>query len=81
MLGSDKVTTRVLDPTKYDEVVTTKGCKMIDAFSSKIIHTQTKTAFTGVRLNVMTHTLHASKGPLTTALMIQNAYREMHNGS
>ena len=27
---------------------------MIDAFSSRIIHAQTKTAFTGARLNVMT---------------------------
>ena len=37
-LEDDKVTTRVLDFTEYDEVLTTKGSKMIDAFSSKIIH-------------------------------------------
>ena len=80
-LESDKVTTRVLDPTKYDEVVTTKGCKMIDAFSSKIIHTWMKTAFTGMRLNVMTHGLHAGKGQLPLYLMIQNTYTEMHNSS
>ena len=40
-----------------------------------------KTAFTGVRLNMMTHALHASKGPLPPGLMIQNVYTEMHNGS
>ena len=39
-LEDDKVTTRVLDSTGYDEVVTIKGSKMIDTFSSKIIHVQ-----------------------------------------
>ena len=55
---------------------------MIDAFSSKIIHAWMKTAFTGARLNVMTHALHAaSEGPLPPGLMIQNTYTEMCNGS
>ena len=79
-LESNKVTTRVLDSTKYDKVVTTKGCKMIYTFSSKIIHAQMKTAFTSLRLNVMTHALCAGKGLLPLGLMIQNAYTEMHNG-
>ena len=81
MLEGNKVTTRVLDPTKYNEVVTTKGCEMINTFSSKIIHAWMKSAFTGVRLNVVTHTLHAGEGPLPPGLMIQIAYTEMHNGS
>ena len=79
MLEDDKVTTKVLDPTEYNEVVTTKGSKMIDVFSSKIIHTQMKTTFTGGSLNVMTHTLCADEGPLPQGLMIQNAYTEMWN--
>ena len=54
---------------------------MTDAFSSKIIHAQMKTAFNSVRLNVMTHALCAGKGPLPPGLMIQNAYTEMCNGS
>ena len=54
---------------------------MIDAFSSKIIHAWTKTAFTSVRLNVMTHALHADEGLLPAGLTIQNVYTEMHNGS
>ena len=62
-LEDDKVTTRVLDSTEYNEVVTTKGTETIDTFSSRIIHTQMKTMFTSVRLNVMTHTLHAEEGP------------------
>ena len=81
ILEDDKVTTRVLDSTEYDEVVTTKGSKMIDAFSSRIIHAQMKTAFTGVRLNVMTHALCADEGPLPQGLTIQNTYTEMCNGS
>ena len=40
-----------------------------------------KTAFTGVRLNVMTHTLCAGEGPLPPGLMIQNTYTEMCSGS
>ena len=80
-MEDDKVTTRVLDSTQYDVVVTTKGSEMIDAFLSKIIHAQMKTAFTGVRVNVMTHGICASKGPLPPGLMIQNAYTKMHNGS
>ena len=80
-LEVDKVPTKVLDPTECDEAVTTKDSEMIDAFSSRIIQAQTKTAFTGVRLNVMTHALHTEEGSLPQGLMIQNAYTEMCNGS
>ena len=66
----DKVATRVLDSTKYDEVVTTKDSKMIDAFPSWIIHAWMRTAFTSVRLNVMIHALHADEGPLPQGLII-----------
>ena len=80
-MEDDKVTTTVLDPIEYDEVVTTKDSEMIDIFSSGIIHARTKTAFTCVRLNVMTQTLHGDEGPLPQGLMIQNAYTEMCNSS
>ena len=80
-LEDNKVTTRGLDSTEYNEGVTTKGSKMIDTFSSKIIHVQMKTVFTGVRLNVMTHALCAEEGSLLQGLMIQNAYTEMSSGS
>ena len=58
----DKAATKVLDPTEYDEVITTKVSKMIAAFLSKIIHVRTKTAFTGVRLNVMSQPCMLRKG-------------------
>ena len=54
---------------------------MIDTFSSKVIHAWINTVFNSVRLNVMTHAICASKGPLPPGLMIQNTYTEMHNGS
>ena len=80
-MEDDKVATKVLDPMGYNEIVTTKDSKMIDAFSSRIIHVRMKTAFTSVRLNVMTQALHAKEGSLLQGLMVQNAYTEMHNGS
>ena len=54
---------------------------MIDAFLSRIIHPWTKTTFTGVKFNVMTHALCAEEGSLSQGLMIQNTYTEIHNGS
>ena len=82
MVKDDKVATTVLDPTGYDEIVTTKdNANMIDAFSSKIIHVRMKTAFTSARLNIMTQALCAKEGSLLQGLMIQNAYTKMCNGS
>ena len=63
MVEDDKVTIKVLEPTEYNEIVTTKDSKMIDAFSSRIIHARAKTAFTGARLNVMTQALYADDCP------------------
>ena len=37
MVEDDKITTKVLDPMEYDEIVTTKDSETIDAFSSRII--------------------------------------------
>ena len=76
-----KAATKVLDPTEYDEVITTQEVEMIDTFSFKIIHVRTKTAFTKARLNVMTQALCAEEGPLPQGLMVQSAYTEMHKGS
>ena len=80
-MEDDKVATEVLDPTGYNEIVTTKDSETIDAFSSKIKHARMKTAFTGARMNVMTQALHAEEWSLPQGLMIQNNYTEMCNGS
>ena len=63
------------------EVVTTKASETVDACLSWIIHTRMKTAFTGVRLNVMTQILSAEEGLLPQGLMIQNTYTKMCNDS
>ena len=80
-MEDNKVAAGVLDLTEYDELINTKDTQMIDAFSSYIIHVTMRTAYTGVRLNVMTETLHAEDGSLPQGLTIQNAYTEMHDGS
>ena len=80
VVKDDKVAAGVLDPTEYDEVVTTKDIQMIDAFSSHIIHVRTKIACTGARLNVMAQALCAEEGSLPQGLTIQNAYTAMATG-
>ena len=76
-MEDNNVTTKVLDPTEYDDVVTTKDSEMIYAFSFRNIHARMKTTFTGARLNVMTEALHADKEPLPQGLTIQYAYSEI----
>ena len=77
-MEDDKVVAEGSDPTDYDEVVITKDTETIDAFLSHVIHAKTKTAYTGVGLNVMTQ---AKNGSLPQGLLIQNAYTELHSGS
>ena len=55
----DKVAAGVLLLTEYDEVVTTKDTKIIDAFLSCIIHVRMRTAYMSGGLNVMTQALCA----------------------
>ena len=80
-MEDDKVAGGVLDLTQYDELVITVDTKMIDAFSPHIILVSRRTAYTGVRLNVMTQALHAEDGSSPQCLMIQNTYTEMNDGS
>ena len=80
-MEDDKVVAGVLDPTEYDEVVTTKEAEMTDAFLSHIIHSRTRIACMGMRLSVMMQALHAEDGSLPQGLTTQNAYTEMCNGS
>ena len=80
-MEDDKVVVGRSDPTAYDEVVTTKDTETIDAFSSHIIHVKTKTAHTGMGLNVMTQALHAKDGSLPQGLTLQNAYTLLCSGN
>ena len=78
---NDKVATGESDPSEYDEVVTTKDTKTIDAFSSHIIHARMGMAYTGEGINVMTQALWTEDGSLLQGLTVQNAYMELQNGS
>ena len=50
----------------------------IDAFSSKIIHTWTKTMFLGSKMHMMTQTLKKDDGScLPHGLSVMNTYTEM----
>ena len=40
-MENDKIAAGESDPSEYDEVVTTKDTKTIDAFSSHVIHERT----------------------------------------
>ena len=80
-MEDNKVAAGESDPSKYDEVVTTKDTETIDAFSSHIVCARMRTAYTGVGLNVMSQALHAEDGYLPQGLMIQNTYTDMHDGS
>ena len=53
-MEDEKVASGESDPNEYDEVVTTRDTKMIDAFSSHIICMRTGRAYTGMGLNVIT---------------------------
>ena len=81
IVEDDKFAVGVSDLVGYDEVVTTKETKMIDAFSSHIIHARTRSACTSVRLSVMNQALCAKDGSLPHGLTIQNAYTQMSKGS
>ena len=71
---NDNVATGESDPSKYNEVVTTKDIKTIDAFSSHVIHARMGMAHTGEGINVMTKTLCAEVGSLPQGLTVQNIY-------
>ena len=78
---SDKITVGESYLSEYDEVVTAKDTKTIDAFSSYVIHARTGMAHTGEGINMMTQTLCTEDGSLSQGLAVQNAYTELHDGS
>ena len=80
-MGDGKVLAGESDPSENNEVVTTKDTETINTFSSHVIHAMTGTAYTGMRVNVMTQALHVEDGSLLQGLTVQNAYTELCDGS
>ena len=69
------------DPTDYDDIITTKETKTIDAFSSWVIHTKMKTAHWGKGTNVMTQALCIEDSSLPLGSGSANTYTELCKGS
>ena len=69
--------TRESDPNDYDDIITTKEAKTIDAFSSLVIHAKMKTAYWGEGTNIMTKALCVEDGSLPQGLSVQNTYTEL----
>ena len=71
-----------MGPTNLNEADKMIKKEEIEAFSSKILHTQTKTIFLGSNTCVMTQTLEGGDGPcLPQGLTVMNTYTEMTTGS
>ena len=69
-------------PTNLNGAVKMIKKEEIEAFSSKIIHAQTKTIFLGSNMHMMTQTLERGDGPcLPHGLNVMNTYTEMTTGS
>ena len=79
--GNDKVATGESDPSEYNEVVTTKDTKTIDAFSSHVIHVRMGTSHTGEGINVVTQALCTEDGSLLQGLTVQSTYMELCSSS
>ena len=56
-IGSEATANQTMDTTDLNEVVKMRKSEEVSPFSSKIIHTQTKTMFLGINMHVMTQTL------------------------
>ena len=77
----DEVAAGELDAGEYNQVVTTKDTKTIDAFLSHVICAKTGTAHIGEMISMMTQVLHVEDGSLSQGLTVQNTYMVLCSGS
>ena len=81
-VGSAVAVDQTTDAPDLNEAVKMLKWEEIDASSSKIIYAQTKTAFVGRNMNMMTQALKGGSGPcLPHGLHVMNTYTEMTMGS
>ena len=77
-IESEEAANQTMDPTDLKEAVRTTKKEEINTFSSKIIHTQTKTMFLSSNMHVITQTLEKEDGScLPHGLNVMNTYTEM----
>ena len=73
---------KTVDQTDLKEVVKRTKREEVDAFSSKVIHSQIKTMLLGNNMNVMTQVLKVGNGPhLPHDLSVVNMYTKIILGS
>ena len=78
----ETVTNQIVDPADFNEAVKTTKKEEVDAFSSKIIHSQMKTLLLGNNMHVMTQSLKGCDGPhLPPGLSVVNTYTNMISGA
>ena len=82
LIGSKIAADQILGPTDLNEAVKPIKREEINAFSSKIIHTQTRTILLGCNVHLMMQTLEEGDRPcLPHGLSIMNTYTKMTIGS
>ena len=75
------VANQAVDPTNLNEAVKTTKKEEVDAFSTKIIHSQMKTLLLGNNMYVMTQSLKGGDGPhLPHGLTVANTYTKVISG-
>ena len=82
LIEGEASTYQIVDPNNLKEVVKMTKKEEIDAFTSKIIHSQTKTMILGKNMYVMTQSLRRGDGPyLPHSLSVMNMYNKVISGS
>ena len=82
LIRSGIAANQTMGPTDLNEAVKMIKIEEIEAFSSKIIHTQTKTIFLGSNMHVMMQALGGGDGPcLPHSLSVMNTYTKMTTGN
>ena len=77
-IGSKEAANQTMDLTNLNEAVKTMKKENIDAFSSKILHTWTKTMSLGSNMHVMMQSLEEEEGCcLPHGWSVMNLYTEM----
>ena len=77
-IRSEMTVNQTMGLTDLNKAVKMMKKKEIDAFSSKVIHTQTKTIFLDSNMYMMTQTLEGGDGPcLTHGFSVMNTYTKM----
>ena len=81
LIQKEAVANQAVDSTYLDEVVKTTKKEEVDTFSSKLIHSWTKTLLLGNNMHMVTQSLKEADGPnLLSGLSVVNMYIKVISG-